>query len=163
MTTIKHSKQFDKYAKLIRSNYMTERDILNLKKLLNGYARSSVTAEEKFELASLLYDCVDETGGIRITPEQTAKGIAWLKNEYVTPRGVERKHNPFGYREIEVLENFSHFTFDGFYDTGSMYMARDGYHNYQPIYSVIAKDGANFQYYMARGSGYNGGSVEIVG
>jgi hypothetical protein len=158
-----YSRQFVKYRDIIKSGTVTERDILNLKKLLNGYSKSSTTPEERKTLNDMIWDA----DGLKLTPEQTAKGIAWLRNQWKTPRGIERKHNPFGYREEEILENFSHFTFVGFYDNANFYMSKDGYHNYQPIYDVWGKldDGSTscFQYYMARGSGYNGGSVEIIG
>lgn len=159
------SKQFVRYGSLIRSGKLTERDILNLKRLLNGWSRTSVTTEEKEDLNNLLWEQIDNEG-ITLTPEQTEKGIKWLRDQWKTPRGIERKHNPFGYREEEILDNFSHFTFEGFYDDANYYMSRDGHHNYLPIYGVhgkLADDStSSFDYYMARGTGYNGGSVEII-
>lgn len=157
------SKQFEKYAAVIKSGTVTERDILNLKKLLNGWSNTSTTPEERKQLNDMIWDA----DGLKLTAEQTEKGINWLRNQWKTPRGVERLHNPFGYRETDVLENFSHFTFVGFYDDARVWNDNDK-HNYQPIYDVFGKPDADgdtgcFQYYMARGSGYNGGSVEIIG
>lgn len=155
------SKQFQKYKAILERDILTEREILNLKRLFNGYSRTSVTPEEKQQLEQIMYDHIDEHDGYNLTPEQTAKGIAWLKNEWKTPRGIERKNNPFGYREQEAIENFDHFMFEGFYDASRVYDRQ--YHNYLPLWGVYSTSGAAFQYYMARGSGYNGGSVAIVG
>lgn len=109
---------------------ITEREMLLLKKRANA-------GEKEAAFWS------DET--ILITPEQTEKGIAWLKDQWKTPKDVERKNNPFGYREEEALETFQHFTFDGFYNAGN------AYHDfYLPTYSVVGKD-SGFQYYVAGG------------
>lgn len=155
------SKQFEKYSAIIKNGRLTERDILNLKRLLNGWSVTSTTKEERIKLEKMLWDAYDN-GGLDITPEQTLKGWNWLKDQWRTPRGIERKHNPFGYREEAVLEHFHHFKFLYFYDCASVYLIRDGKHDYQPVYGVYTKDGAGFSYYMQRGSGYNGGSVEII-
>lgn len=85
---------------------------------------------------------------IEVTPEQSAKGIAWLRNLYKTPTGKERKNNPFGYREIDIIDNYAgeNFTFRGFYDAG-----RYGFHNYIPVYEV-----GGMEY-------YNYGGIQIIG
>ena len=67
----------------------------------------------------------------------------WLFNLRFTSSGKERKNNPFGYREQEILENFERFELAGFYDT-SRY---GGVSYYIPIYDVCTKDGWCFQYY----------------
>lgn len=154
-----HSRQFMKYKAILEGDTLTERDILNLKRLLNGYSRTSTTEEERKQLERIMYDHIDDKGGYMLTPEQTEKGIKWLLNEWKTPRGVERKNNPFGYREEEVLEHFAHFMFEGFYDAGTY----SQYHNYIPLWGVYSKKYGYFQYYMQAGTGYNGGSVSIIG
>ena len=40
---------------------------------------------------------------VQVTNEQMQKGFTWLVNLYKSPTGKERKNNPFGYREIEVI------------------------------------------------------------
>lgn len=122
--------------KIEESNLITESEILLLKRRLN-----------KGEKIDLDYVWNNE---IALTPEQNKKGIDFLMNQYITPRGIERKNNPFGYREIEILKNFSHFEFRGFYDAGN-------YHNsfYIPLYICCSADDA-FEYY------YNG-KVNIIG
>jgi hypothetical protein len=118
---------------------ITERDILNLKNRANAGDREAVGISE--EIATL--EPV-------VTAEQAAKGFAWLWNLYITPAGRERKNNPFGYREIEVLEDWTGFSFDGFYNAGR-YRA-----HYVPLYTLFGK-GGSFQYYVW------GGEIQIVG
>ena len=111
---------------------ITEREISLLKKRANAGDRD----------AANFWPCVETT------PEQSAKGFAWLKNLYKTPRGVERKNNPFGYREIDIIDNYAgeNFTFKGFYDAG-----RYGFHNYVPVYEL-----GGMEYYVA-------GQIQIIG
>ena len=122
--------------KIEQSNSITEAEILLLKRRLN-----------KGEKIDLDYVWNNE---IELTPEQNKKGIDFLMNQYITPGGIERKNNPFGYREIEILKNFTCFTFGGFYDAGN-------YHHsyYLPLYDCNSKDNG-FTYY------YNG-KVNIIG
>jgi hypothetical protein len=87
---------------------------------------------------------------IEITSEQTEKGIAFLLNQWETPKGKERLNNPFGYREKETLETFERFYFVGFYDAGNSYIKQ-----MLPIYLVCGKE-TTFEYY------YNG-KIQIIG
>lgn len=125
--------------KIVKAGVITEQEINLLKRRMN--------AGEKIELPQSIYD-----GEINVTPEQSAKGWAWLKNQYQTPAGKERKNNPFGYREIDVLEAPDHyFYFVGFYDAGK-------YGNVYslPIYLVCGA-GTSFEYYVS------GGEINIIG
>ena len=119
-------------AEIESRGMITEREISLLKKRANAGDRD----------AANFWPC-DET-----TPEQSAKGFAWLKNLYKSPRGVERKNNPFGYREMDILDNYAgeNFTFKGFYDAG-----RYGFHNYVPVYEV-----GGMEYYIC-------GGIQIIG
>lgn len=125
----------------IVSNELLKKELLTEKEILLLCHRAS-RGEEQEEYAE----------SYQITPEQTKKGLAWLLNQWKTPRGVERKNNPFGIRETDALENFSHFTFDGLYDAGNQYVKW-----FVPIYSVHAKDGYGFQYVVTRGG------IQIIG
>lgn len=123
---------------------ITEREIgligrrLNAKKPLREVGDMYTTAQEE---------------GLAVTPEQEQKGFAWLMNLYKTPRGVERKNNPFGYREEEALDSgLDHFTYDGHYNAGNAYTSW-----YTPMYSFTGKNGQGFQYYVA------GGEIHIIG
>lgn len=87
---------------------------------------------------------------IEVTEEQSAKGYKWLMNLYKTPTGKERKNNPFGYREMNILDNYKgeRFQFVGFYNNGNRW--RD---YYIPIYSLCG-----MEYYVN-----SEGSIQIVG
>lgn len=129
-------KTSDLLKKIEQTNQISESEILLLKRRLN-----------KGEKINMDYIWNNE---INLTPEQNKKGIDFLLNLYETPKGIERKNHPFGYREIEVIKNFSHFTFSGFYDAGN------SYHSYYlPLYYCYG-DNTCFEYY------YNG-KVNIIG
>lgn len=83
--------------------------------------------------------------------EDPDQGIKYLMGRWKTPKGVERKNNPFGYREVDILEDFSHFEFAGTYDTGNRYFSYN-----VPLWNVVANHGGSFQYYM------KGGEIHIV-
>lgn len=119
--------------------YLTEREILLLKARLNR--------EEEVDLSEI-YD----SGGFAITEEQTKKGYDWLMNQWKTPRGVERKNNPFGFREEDILDNFYRFEITGFHNIGNRY-----HDYYTPAYEVITKDGRSFEYIL------KGGEISIIG
>lgn len=85
--------------------------------------------------------------GIDLTPEQSEKGRKWLMSLYKTPSGKERINNPFGYREIAALENFSHCKLIDYFDAGNAWI-----HFYVPVYQVVGGAGApSFDYYMKCG------------
>lgn len=56
---------------------------------------------------------------IPVSYDQAKKGFAWLWDKYRTPRGAERKNNPFSNPEEKALEwanmHGAWFTFNGFY------------------------------------------------
>lgn len=112
--------------------FITEKEISLLKRRANSGDRE----------AALFWPCVECTG------EQTEKAYKWLKNLYVTPNGKERKNNPFGYREMNILDNWNgeKAEFKGFYDAG-----RYGFHNYLPVY-----DFGGMEYYVC-------GGIQIIG
>jgi hypothetical protein len=123
---------------------ITEKQIHLITRRLNN-------KKELKEVAKLYQEAQEE--GVKVTAEQAQKGYNWLMNEYKTPRGIERKNNPFGYREEEALDSgLDYFTFDGCYDAGNM-----GFSFYLPIYTFNGKDGGGFQYYVS------GGNIQIIG
>jgi hypothetical protein len=81
-----------------------------------------------------------------IGAEQERKGLDWLNNLRRTPMGKERKNNPFGQREEEVLDNFKRFEWVDVVDTSSPY---SDFKFYIPVWRVIAKDGSSFDYHIA--------------
>ena len=119
--------------------YLTEREILLLKARMNR--------GEDVDLSVL-----HEQEEIEITKEQTQKGYDWLMNQWKTPRGLERKNNPFGYREQYVLEGFKKFYLVDFYNIGNIY------HNYYtPVYRTESESGEYFDYIL------KGGEINIIG
>jgi hypothetical protein len=129
-----------KYIDIIRTGIIQENEIIAMKSLIN----------KNDDARRILFDELQE-GELSLSDEQTAKGYDFLIDQWKTPRGIERKNNPFGYREQNALENFSHFTLSDFYDAGNIHHSY-----YLPIYNVYTKDGYGFQYY------YNG-KVNIIG
>lgn len=122
---------------IVKKSEITEREILLLK------ARANRGDKE----ASNFYPGYDAE--IYATKEQSEKSFAWLWNLYKSPTGKERKNNPFGYREINLLENNKNelFRFVGFYNLGNRW------HDYfTPIY-----DFCGMEYYVECGK------IQIVG
>jgi hypothetical protein len=70
---------------------------------------------------------------IPVSYDQAQKGFAWLWDKYRTPRGAERKNNPFTNPEEKALEwakmHGARFTFNGFYGTVN--------NRHEPIYELI--------------------------
>ena len=96
----------------------------------------------------------------RLTPEQTEKGLKYLMSLWKTPTGKEKEMSPFGFRETNVLENFSRFEVIDFYNNNTYQQQQMGINNYQPLYRVVAKDGSSFEYYMDFRSDFK---IAIVG
>lgn len=115
---------------------ITEREILLLKRRANN---GDIDAANFYPGSGKV---------IEVTDEQSEKGFKWLYNLYKTPAGKERKNNPFGYREMDILDNYNgeRFTFVGFYDDLNRFRSC-----YIPIYELNG-----MEYY------YNG-EIHIVG
>lgn len=122
-------------ANIAKTGTVKEREVLLLKRRANAGADLSA-----------LYEIAEE---IKLTPEQSSKGFAWLWNLYKSPAGKERKNNPFACREINILENYKgeNFTFRGFYDAGNRCVKFN-----VPIYGV---GGMEYVVY--------GGQIHIIG
>lgn len=135
-----------KYLDIIKTGKIEESALISLLSVLNG-GRGKATQEEK----RLLLDALNE-GNLTLSKAQNEKGLAWLMDQWKTPRGVERKNNPFGYREQAILENFSHFELRSVYD-GSRY-GSPAY--YLPLYECVGNN-TSFEYYV------HGGQIHITG
>ena len=116
---------------------ITEKELLLVKRRLND--------------GTYKYQDVQDLTDLKLTPEQNAKGLKWLKNQGWTPRGIERKNNPFGYREEDTINSFQEFRLNSFTNVSHF-----DYPNYIPVYDVVGKKGS-FQYIM------EGGKVKIIG
>jgi hypothetical protein len=131
-----------KYINIIESGKIEESELVAMKSLMN----SNDTANEI--LSPLIWN---KEEGLQLSAKQNKKGYDYLISQWKTGRGIERKNNPFGYREQDILENFTHFTLKGFYDAG-----RASFRNLQPLYECHS-NGNSFEYY------YYNGEINIVG
>lgn len=141
-TTNAISKTAKKYLAIIETGHIEENELIALKSFLNN--------PKNKELRQLIFDAMSEKE-LTLSASQNQKGYDFLMNQWKTPRGIERKNNPFGYREQAILETFRDFTVKNWYDAGNVYMPY-----YLPLFSCNSKDGGSFEYY------YNG-KVNITG
>ena len=118
--------------------FLTEREINLIKDRKN-----------RGELIDLkpLYDSLDngDNNGYKLELSQIFKGLKWLMNLYKSPTGKIRSSNPYGDREIEVLESFKEIRIIDFYDSGNKYVKF-----YVPYYRVIGQFNY-FEYAMWNG------------
>lgn len=112
---------------------ISEKDLLLIKRRLNDGTYKHSDVED-------LYD-------LKLTPDQEAKGKNYLFDKWRSPTGQERKGNPFGYREQNVLNHFSEIRFAGFQDNANSSQVEYGIKNYQPVYRVVSSEGS-FEYYV---------------
>jgi hypothetical protein len=119
------------------TNTISEKEI----KLINRRLNAGNVDSDTQELIDYIWDNTPV-----LTEEQGKKGYDYLMNVWKSPTGKTRVNNPFGYREQEVLENYSNFELAGFYKNRNSYI---------PIYNVIGND-TSFQYYLD-------GVVNIIG
>jgi hypothetical protein len=137
----------------LEKGFLTESEVNLLKRRLN-HVKGAMTYHA-IEISEIPFP--DNGEGFKLSPEQTQKGLTWLKDQWKTPRGIERINNPFGYREENIIENFAEFRLIDFYNSANYYQNQIGIRSYIPLYRVIAKDGSTFEYY------YNAGKISIVG
>lgn len=130
----------DMWARICEADEITEREINLLNRRLNAEGRDTLD----YNLRKNNYD-------LALTDEQERKALAWLNNQWKTSTGKERKNNPFGYREEQILDNATDVTFVEFYNAGNAYID-----HFLPVYRVYSNDGS-FMYYV------QGGEVNIVG
>jgi len=128
--------------------YLTEREVLLVKNRLNKM-------DGEFKHYDIPFP--EDGSGFMLTPEQVEKGRYWLFNRWQTPRGKERKNNPFGYREQRVLEDFETIKLVDFVNRANYTQTQYGIRAYQPYYRVIGSDGSTFEYLVW------GGKCEILG
>ena len=125
-----------------QKGYLTESEINLIKNRKNK--------GEKVDL-SPLYDSCNNGYGFDLEKSQIKKGFNWLMNLYKSPTGKIRSNNPYGYREISVLESFEKITLIDFYNSGNLWVKF-----YVQYYRVIGKDNT-FEYCV-----YNG-EIHILG
>lgn len=130
------AKQKDWYAEFRGKRKLNEREVNLLKmRLTHGQIKDPRIPDSGYEL----------------TQDQVEKGRRWLMNLWVTPKGVERKNNPFGDREKAALKSFRTIKLIDFYNAGNRYFSF-----YVPVYEVISTH-SGFQYVVY------GGQIHIIG
>ena len=96
------------------SGYISEKDILLLKRRMNN---PNTNAEMILKINELMSDF---EGNMRVSPEQSKKGLDFMYNLYKTPTGKVRKNCPFNDEQKEILEfakhnsSGAHFWLEGF-------------------------------------------------
>lgn len=128
----------------------TENEIIYFRKFVGSSGcKDEITRKRLINLLDKTSDLV----GYNITPEQTQKGINYIKNVAFKKSGEPRnsKQNVFGQFEQRVIKNFYCFKFVGLCN-----IANNGYAFYVPIYRVLAHDGSWFEYTT------NMGRMEVV-
>jgi hypothetical protein len=135
------SKPLKRYAAIIASGTIGERDIIAMRSFMG----------KNKENARAIFTLLDGKE-LELSPDQNMKGIQFLNGLRTSQTGRERKNNPFGYREADILDNFDRFTLSGLYNAGNAYVDF-----YLPLYTCYSKDGSGFEYY------YQGGKIHIVG
>ena len=140
-TLVKTTKNFDKLIEAIKSGKLESNNQLT-------YMMSCLN--NKPELKELIDEALD-CSELELDEEQVQKGYDWLIDQWKSPKGTERKNNPFGYREQDVLTGFRTITFNGYYDAGNYYRSY-----YLPLYLVSGAENT-FEYYVS------GGQISIIG
>ena len=132
------NKTAQKYFDLIKTGHMTERELINFRKAVNGSSRLPIEIVQDL-LAD--FDAKATDKGIQLTAEQQAKGLAWLNRETFKLNGRVRKNPVLKQYERNVLQGFKKFTCVGLYD-----LSTNNYRHFMPIYRCVAKNGTYFDY-----------------
>lgn len=112
-----------KYATILTNEYIEEREIISLRTLLER----DISNELRKYLNGLV-----KNYSHKITSSQAQKGLSWLLNQWKTPTGKARKHNPFNDEQQAILQDFKCFYFVG----TKRFNQFNSY--YSPIYRVFA-------------------------
>lgn len=136
-TEMKLNKLQKNALELIKKDTLTETEILKLKRRLNNRYTALGIETRDFILDNL------EEKEYNITPEQSQKGIEWLNKKCFCKDGRLRKgiNELFSTWRINILRDFDHFTFIGFYESNNGYVSL-----FTPIYRVYDKKGNSFDY-----------------
>lgn len=149
-----YSKTTQKYLDAMKKGFLTESEIIYLRKYLGSCGSCNET-----ERKVLLNKIADSN--FPISSEQSKKGIEWLNGFTFKKNGEPRqsKQMPFRAREISVLQDFVGFTLVDFILSSDL---PNGYHQssfrqYLPIYRVHSGHGKHFDYVT------NMGEITVVG
>ncbi len=121
----------------------TEDQIIYFRKAVSRCSKMDPTLKD--ELLRRFQVNVRNYGGYKITPEQTEKGIGYLRLKCFGKRGTTMffKRNFIGPQGDMICQDFSHFELSGL---DSVYNGMGEVLCWNPIYKVVAKDGSSFEY-----------------
>lgn len=130
------------YKKLAKQKKYSEKELNALKNYMNKNPKE----------ANSLNNLVADKEGTKLDKTQVAKGFKYLYNLGFTPKGVERRNSPYGYREEYIVKNPKTIELKQFHDAGNR-----NYSFYVPYYEAIGKDGTSMEYFVS------GGKINIWG
>ena len=141
----------------LNSGEVDETFISGVRRALHANARrgdglSVSSIAPRYVPTSLLMNIKDEPP--RIAAAQSAKGLAWLRNIHKTPKGTVRKSSPFTALDTEVMDNFSHFTLQGFHWCTNYFCT--------PVYRVHDQGGNWFDYIAVAWQSGGSGVPEVL-
>ena len=131
------------YTKLAKQKKYSEKELNALKNHMNR-----IDSSEAMKLNNL----VANKQGTKLDQTQVKKGFKYLYNLGFTPKGVERKNSPFGYREEYIVKNPKTIELLQYHDAGNR-----NFSFYVPYYEAIGKDGTSMEYFVS------GGKINIWG
>lgn len=120
----------NEYRGISERRMITEREVRLMRRRLNHGASF-------FDVFRIF-----ESGNLRITEEQTKKGLDWLNNLWRSKTGRIRKRNPFTSKQLAILARFDHFELVSFMNRSGRVFVDD----YYPVYRVIDDCGRHFDY-----------------
>jgi len=131
------------YTKLAKQKKYSEKELNALKNHLN-----------KLDLkdANKLNDFVYAKDGTKLDKTLVQKGFKYLYSLGFTPKGVEKRNNPYGYREKYIVKNPKTIELLSYHND-----TRGRFNNFQPYYRAIGKDGTSMDYFVS------GGKINIWG
>lgn len=119
----------------------------NLSAIKKAYKIVTCRKQYKYKksLINAIYVELFLTGCNEVSESEINSFLSEIEKEQ---KGKERKNNPFGYREMSIIDNYNGelFEFKGFYDAG-----RYNFHNYLPVYEL-----SGMEYYVC-------GEIQIIG
>lgn len=155
----KVSKRCKRYLAIVGKGFIEKQEVINLRSIFGGYKRNNLTDSEMEKMYNaFLYPIIDMDNvgpKIVISEDHTQQGLQYLRSLYLTPTGKLKKVNKFdtlestdsypvdSFQAIRIIEDFSHFQFNGFMESYTGYGNRC---EYKPVWTVIAKDGSSFDY-----------------
>ena len=142
-------------AELRSGGIITEQEIKALKKRWSRHgpankAEGTVLIDE--------WERVDDHAPYLISPEQTAKGIAWWRSNTLKADGTWRKNKfmqGMGVDRLYVVSCFARFELVAWYEENIGH----GFTGLSPVYRMIATTGDSFDYV---GRSWQSGGVEFV-